>query len=90
MRGDVEQRIAEVMTAYWNLYELRCHLLQQIDLLRRGQRIESLVTVRQKFDTRRIELAKARQRVARRQDQVVLLEAEVRKQQAAIGRTGWC
>ena len=84
MRTEVEQRIAEVMTAYWQLYELRCHLLQQKDLLHRAQRIESLIQARQDFDAGRIELAKARQRVARRQDRVVTLEAEVRKQQARI------
>ncbi len=84
MRGDVEQRIAEVMNAYWQLYELRCHLLQQTDLLRRTEKIESLVTARQGFDTGRIELAKTRQRVARRQDRLVQIQAEVLKQQTRL------
>lgn len=84
MRTEVEQRIAEVMSAYWQLYELRCHLIQQTDLLNRALRIESILNARQQFDAGRIELAKARQRVARRQDRLVQLEAEVRKQQTRL------
>lgn len=89
MRGQVEQRIADVINAYWRLYELRCHLLQQQALLRRGQRIESLVEARQELDASRIELAKARQRVARRVDRLLQIKAEIQIQQARfIGLVG--
>ena len=73
MRGDVEQRIAEVMSAYWRLYEARCQLLQQQQLLDRGERIDQLIRARGQFDSSRIEMAKARGRVARRRDQLAML-----------------
>lgn len=89
MRGEVEQRLADVINAYWRLYELRCHLLQQRELLRRGQRIESLLVARQAFDASRIELAKAKQRVARRTDRLLRITGEIQIQQARfIGLVG--
>ncbi|QDT11678.1 TolC family protein [Planctomycetes bacterium K23_9] len=84
MRRDVETRIADVMNAYWNLYEVRCHLLQQRQLLARGVQIEEMVLARNGFDSSRIELAKAKQRTARRTDQLVVLDAEVRKRQVRL------
>jgi outer membrane protein TolC len=84
MRGDVEQRIADVVASYWKLYELRCHLLQQTQLLQRAQRIEAIVEARRDFDAARIELAKARQRVARRADRKLQIEAEIEKQQTRL------
>ncbi|MDG2221160.1 MAG: TolC family protein [Rubripirellula sp.] len=89
MRGEVEQRLADVINAYWRLYELRCHLLQQRELLRRGQQIESLLVARQAFDASRIELAKAKQRVARRTDRLLRVTGEIQIQQARfIGLVG--
>ena len=70
--------------AYWRLYEVRCHLLQQEDLLRRAERIEVLLDARRDFDAGRIELAKARQRVARRADRELQLTGEVLKQQTRL------
>lgn len=84
MRGEVEKRIADVIAAYWGLYERRCHLLQQSELLERGERIEAIVEARRGFDAGRIELAKARQRVARRVDRRLQLEAELLKQQTRL------
>lgn len=86
MRTDVERRIAEVVAAYWTLYELRCHLLQQAALLRRGERIQAIIEARADFDSGRIELAKVRQRVARRLDGHLRINAEVEKQQARLAR----
>ncbi|MFK8113886.1 MAG: TolC family protein [Rubripirellula sp.] len=84
MRGDVEGRLADVIKSYWQLYEARCHLLQQEELLKRGHRIESIVMARQGFDAGRIELAKARQRIARRTDTRLQFQAEVQRQQARL------
>jgi outer membrane protein TolC len=84
MRGGVEQNIADVVAAYWKLYEIRCHYLQQVELLSRGKRVEQIVMARRDFDAGQVELAKARQRVARRTDRKLLLEAEVRKQQTRL------
>ena len=82
MRGEVEQRVADVVTGYWRLYELRCQVLQQAELLKRGRRIETVIEARRDFDAGRIEMAKARQRVARRVDRRIQLEAELKRQQA--------
>ena len=84
MRGEVEQRIADVITAYWQLYQLRCEVAQQRDLLARGQSIERLLHSRRNFDASRIELTKARQRTARRYDQLLQIEAELKKQQSRL------
>jgi outer membrane protein TolC len=84
MRGDVERRIADVMTAYWRLYEVRCHLLQQQQLLQRSKKIQATIIGRNGFDGSRIELAKAKQRVARRTDLLVTLDAEVLKRQTRL------
>ncbi len=84
MRGEVEQRIADVIEAYWTLYELRCHLMQQSELLKRGKRIEDILVARGDFDSSRIEMAKARGRVARRVDRQLQIEAEIQKQQAQL------
>lgn len=84
MRGDVEKRVADVINAYWRLYELRCQMLQQKELLQRGERIEEILVARNDFDSSRIEIAKARQRVARRVDRQVQIQAEIKKQQTAL------
>ncbi|MEO1616616.1 MAG: TolC family protein [Planctomycetota bacterium] len=83
-RSEVEQRIAEVMTAYWQLYRSRAQLTQQRALLTRSQEIERLLTSRRDFDAARIEIVKAKQRVARRADQLIDLEAELRSQQVRL------
>lgn len=84
MRSEVEQRIAEVITAYWQLYQLRCEVSQQRDLLSRGQAILRVLNSRKDFDTGRIEITKAQQRIARRDDQLLSIEAELRKQQSRL------
>ena len=84
MRGQVENRISEVVAAYWRLYELRCHYLQTVELLNRGKHIEAFLTARMDFDAGEIELSKVRGRIARRVDREVRLRAEIKKQQAAL------
>jgi len=84
MRSEVEARISEVINAYWRLYELRCHLLQQTELLQRGEHIQQVVLARRDFDTGRVELAKTRQRVARRIDRLLQIEAGIARQQARL------
>lgn len=84
MRSEVEVRVSEVINAYWRLYELRCHLLQQTELLQRGEHIQEVVLARRDFDTGRVELAKTRQRVARRIDRLLQIEAGIARQQARL------
>ncbi len=86
MRGEVEQQIADVVSAYWQLYELRCHLIQARGLLEQSRAIETVLLARQEFDVGNIEMAKARGRVAKRLDRVVQLQAEVKKQQVRLAR----
>ncbi len=86
MRGEVEQQIADVVTAYWQLYELRCHLRQAMTLLDQARAIESILIARQAFDTGNIELAKARGRVARRHDRTIQLKADIFRQQIQLAR----
>jgi outer membrane protein TolC len=84
MRAVVEQRVADVIKAYWRLHELRCNSIQQDELLKRGERIEEILIGRNDFDSSRIEMAKARQRVARRIDRQVQIRAEIEKQQIEL------
>tara|TARA_R110002049_G_scaffold27321_2_gene94310 strand:- start:549764 stop:551566 length:1803 start_codon:yes stop_codon:yes gene_type:complete len=84
MRADVEQRIFEVINAYWQLYQRRCHVMQQDRLIERGLKIQELLEGRDEFDASRIEIAKARQRTARRTDQRLLLTAELAIEQARL------
>lgn len=84
MRGEVEQRIADVIIAYWKLYEARAQLTQQRELLARSQYLERVLVSRQDFDAALIEITKAKQRVARRADQLIDLEAELKKQQSRL------
>ncbi|MEL6110225.1 MAG: TolC family protein, partial [Planctomycetota bacterium] len=85
MRREVEQRIADVIAAYWQLKQARAQLTQQRELLERSRQIERLLESRKDFDAGRIEIAKARQRVARRADEVIRLEADVVTQQSRLG-----
>lgn len=84
MHGQVQQQIANVMTSYWKLYEFRCRLLQQRDLLERGLRIERIVEGRSELDTGRVELLRAREHVARRRDRLIRAEADLRNEQTQL------
>ncbi len=84
MRLSVEDRIATVMTSYWRLYEVRCHLAQQRGLLERGRSLERIIVGRQGYDAGPIELAKVRGRVAKRVDREIELQAEVLLQQSRL------
>ena len=84
MRGDVEQRVFDVINSYWLLYQRRCHLMQQDRLIQRGLKIQSLLEARSGFDSSRIELAKTRQRIARRTDQRLRINAELAVEQARL------
>lgn len=86
MRGEVERRIADVVTAYWQLYELRCQLVQVQALLDQAKAVESILDARRGFDASEIEVAKANARVARRFDRTIELRAEVEKQQIRLAR----
>ncbi|MEO1524686.1 MAG: TolC family protein [Planctomycetota bacterium] len=84
LRTEVEQRIADVINAYWRLTQMRAQLTQQRELLERSRQIEAILASRKDFDAGRIEIAKARQRVARRADEVIRLETDVSQQQARL------
>ena len=84
LRNEVEQRIADVITAYWRLTQVRSQLTQQRALLERSRQLETILASRKDFDAGRIEIAKARQRVARRADEIIRLETEVIQQQARL------
>lgn len=86
MQQQVQEQIAQVMISYWRLYELRCRLLQQTDLLQRGVRIEQIVAGRGDLDTGRAELLRAREQVARRRDRLIRYEADLRNEQTRLVR----
>lgn len=86
MHQQVQQQVAQVMASYWKVYELRCRLLQQTELLQRGLRIEQIVSGRSDLDTGPAELLRAREQVARRQDRLIRYEADLRNEQTRLAR----
>ncbi|TWT68263.1 Outer membrane efflux protein [Crateriforma conspicua] len=84
MQRDVSDRITEVISAYLLLYQRRCHLIQQDELIRRGQNIERVLRGRSDFDVSQLELTKLRQRVSSRNDERLQLDAGVQRQQATL------
>jgi len=84
MRTDVQERLAFTMTAYWRLYQTRCHLLQQRSLLERGLEVEKLVVARRGFDSGELEVSKVNSRITRRRDEVIGLERDVKNLQTQL------
>ncbi|WP_158222804.1 TolC family protein [Rhodopirellula sp. MGV] len=84
MRGAVEQRIADVISAYWKLYEIRAQVAQQRALMNRSESLVKILNSRKDFDAARIEIVKARQRMARRNDQLIEFEAELSRLQSRL------
>ncbi|MCC9603140.1 TolC family protein [Stieleria sp. JC731] len=84
MRGAVEQRIADVISAYWQLYEIRAQVAQQRALMERSKELVAILNSRKDFDAARIEIVKASQRMARRDDQLIELQAELNRLQARL------
>ncbi|WP_149499466.1 TolC family protein [Roseiconus lacunae] len=84
MRGAVEQRIADVIRTYWQLYEVRAQVLHQRRLIDRSDELVKILKSREGFDAARIELVKAEQRMSRRTDQLIELEAEMIRLQSRL------
>jgi len=84
MRADVGDRIAEVMTTYVRLHQQRCQLVQQDDLLRRGDRIGQLIAGRRGFDVGRLAMVKLQQRTSSRNDTRLQLIASILQLQSEL------
>ncbi len=84
VQQEVQDRIGLAMNAYWRLYQSRCQLLQQRSLLQRGSEIEKVVLARRDFDSGPLEIAKVASRMARRRDQLIELERELRNLQTQL------
>ncbi|MEM9827756.1 MAG: TolC family protein [Planctomycetota bacterium] len=78
MRREIAQRVADVMTAFYQLHAGRCRYVQQQALIKRGDSIEQALDGRQGFDVSDLELAKIRQRTLARRAQQVQDETNVR------------
>lgn len=84
LRQEVQGRIALTMMTYWKLYEARCHLLQQRDLLARGLEIEKMVLARRGFDSGELEVVRVTNRIARRRDGLLAIERDLRNLQTEL------
>jgi len=84
MRQEVQDRIASTMIVYWQLYQLRCQLIQARALLERGADIEQLVVARRGFDSGELEISKVNTRLARRRDALVERERDLRNLQTQL------
>ncbi len=84
MREEVQDRIAQTMTTYWQLYQTRCQLLQIRSLLERGHELQNIVVARREFDVGDLELSKVNARMVRRRDQLIKKELELRNLQTQL------
>jgi outer membrane protein TolC len=76
-RQEIQQNLAQTMATYWKVYQTRCHVLQQRDLLERGIEIEKMVLARRAFDSGELEVVRVKNRIARRRDELMLLERDL-------------
>ncbi len=81
---EVQTQVGGVMSAFWQLYEARCHLLQNLDALHRANEIAAIIEARQGFDSGQLELAKVRTRIARLNDRIVSSQRTVLNQQVLL------
>lgn len=81
---EVQTQVGGVMAAFWQLYEARCHLLQNLDALHRANEIAAIIEGRQDFDSGPLELAKVRTRIAKLNDRVVDAQRTVQNQQVLL------
>lgn len=81
---EVQTQVGGVMGAFWQLYEARCHLLQNLDALHRANEISAIIEGRQDFDSGPLELTKVRTRIARLNDRVVDAQRKVLNQQVLL------
>ena len=84
MREEVQDRIAQTMTTYWQLYQTRCQLLQIRSLMERGAELQNIVIARRDFDVGDLELSKVNARMVRRRDQLIKKELELRNLQTQL------
>ncbi len=84
MREEVQNKLAQTMVTYWQLYQSRCQLVQQQELLNRGIEIEQIVTARRDFDSGELEMSKVQTRIAKRRDQLLVVERELRNIQTQL------
>jgi outer membrane protein TolC len=84
IREQVQDRLALTMLAYWKIYQTRCQLIQQRALLQRGLEIETIIQERQGFDSGELEIAKVVSRIAKRRDQVVEQERDLKNLQTQL------
>jgi outer membrane protein TolC len=84
LRQEVQGRIALTMMTYWRLYEARCHLLQQRDLLARGIEIEKMLLARRGFDSGELEVVRVANRIARRRDDLLAVERDLKNLQTEL------
>jgi len=81
---EVQTQVGGVMGTFWQLYEARCHLLQNLDALHRANEIAAIIEGRQDFDSGPLELAKIRTRIARLNDRVIDAQRTVLNQQVLM------
>lgn len=84
MRSEVESHLVETFQAFWRLYERRCQLVQQRDLIRRGEMIAEIVHARADLDSGPLQRIKVQRRLTGDRDRLIELEAEVRRLQVQL------
>lgn len=84
VRQEIQQNLSQTMATYWKVYQTRCHVLQQRDLLERGLEIEKMVLARRAFDSGELEIVRVNNRIARRRDELILLERDLLNLQTTL------
>jgi outer membrane protein TolC len=82
--AELEQRVLEVVRAYWELYFQRAVLLQQQAALRQAQEIHASILARQAFDSFSSQASRVRATVSIREADVARARAGVRNAEARL------
>lgn len=82
--ASLQNRLFEVGTAYWNLYQERVTLLQRQRHVQRAAGIAEELEQRQSFDALRSQVLRAKAAVATRNSELAVAEAELANSQSRI------
>ncbi|MEM6979629.1 MAG: TolC family protein [Planctomycetota bacterium] len=84
LRSELEQQLVDTQTAFWRLYERRCQLVQQRDLIRRGSHLGDIIEARMDFDAGPLHQVKVRRRLSDHLDREIELKAQIRRSQIQL------
>jgi outer membrane protein TolC len=84
VRGELEDHLANVTQAYWDLYQARADWLQRNRLLSGAESLHEILLARGDVDTQQRQILRAEAAVASRKSDLVRAETRIRNAQARV------